>query len=169
MAERRPHGSPQLSRARSGRRSAFTLIELTLVVAAIAILSAIAIPRYSSSLNRYRVEMAAKRLVADFALARSAARASATGQVVNFATPTNGYTLTGLAAPDGRTGDYVVKLGEEPYKVTIGSIVFGTNSAQSVRFTRYGTPEVGGTIVLSSGSYQKTVMLDPVTGRAETR
>src|SRR5688572_26711119 len=169
MAERCPHDSPQLSRARGGNRSAFTLIELTLVVAAIAILSAIAVPRYANSLNRYRVEMAAKRMVADFALARSAARASAAGQLVNFATPANGYTFPGLAAPDGRTGDYIVKLGEEPYKVTIGSIAFGTNSAQSVRFTRYGTPEVGGTLVLSSGTFQKTVMLDAVTGRAETR
>jgi prepilin-type N-terminal cleavage/methylation domain-containing protein len=156
---------------RPQKSSAFTLIELVIVVAAVAVLSAIAVPKYSSSMNRYRVEMAAKRLIADFALARSAARASANGQVIDFSTPTNGYTFTGLAAPDGRSGDYTVNLADEPYKVKISSVKFGTATpaATSVTFTRFGQPTLDGLIVISSGSYSKTVGLDSITGRAEVR
>lgn len=150
---------------------AFTLIELVLVIAAIAVLSAIAVPRYSSSMNRYRVELAVKRVLADFALARSTARASANGQVVDFSTPSNGYTFTSLAAPDGRSGDYTVNLADDPYKVKISSVKFGTATpaATSVTFTRFGQPTLDGLIVISSGDYSKTIGLDSITGRAEVR
>jgi Tfp pilus assembly protein FimT len=153
------------------RVRAFTLVELVLVVAAIAALSAIAVPRYSNSMNRYRVDIAAKRVVADMALARSAARASGTGQIVDFSTPTNGYTFTGLAAPDGKSGEYTVKLSDDPYKVKISSVAFGTATpaAKSVRFTRFGVPELDGTVVVTCGDYSRTVLIDSITGRAEVR
>jgi prepilin-type N-terminal cleavage/methylation domain-containing protein len=165
-ANRRFLTDPRCSR-HAGR--GFSLIEMTFVVATIAVLAAIGIPKYAQAINRYRVDLAAKRVVADLALARSSARASGLGQVVDFATPTNGYTLTGLTASDGRAGQYVVRLSDEPYKATIGTVAFGTATpaAQSVRFTRFGTPEAGGTVVISSGGYSKTVALDPVTGTAE--
>ena len=155
----------------ASRARAFSLIELVLVIATIAVLSAIAVPKYASAMNRYRVDLAAKRVVADLALARASARASGKGQVVNFAAPANGYTMAGLAAPDGRAGDYTVRLGDEPFKCAISRVEFGSAApfATSVRFTRYGTPEAGGGVVVSSGDYSKTVLLDPVSGRAEVR
>jgi type II secretory pathway pseudopilin PulG len=149
------------------RPAAFTLIELTLVIATIAILSAVAIPRYASSLNHYRVDLATKRVIADIALARSAARASGTGLLMNFASPANGYTLVGLPAMDGRSGDYAVNLMADPYKVSLASASFGNGT--SIQFTRYGTPQAGGSVVVSSGGYAKTILVDAVTGRAEVQ
>jgi len=156
---------------RHDRAAAFTLIELVLVIATVAVLSAIAIPRYSAALSRYQVDLAAKRIVADFALARTAARASGAGQLVTFGTPANGYTLAGLPSADKRTGDYVVRLGDEPFKVAISSPAFGTPAASSVRFNRYGYPDnaAGGSVVVTSGRFSRTVVLDPVTGRAEVQ
>jgi prepilin-type N-terminal cleavage/methylation domain-containing protein len=152
-------------------RSAYTLIELSLVLAAIAILSAVAIPRYANSINRYRVELAAKRVMADLALARSAARATGLGQTINFGTPTNGYTLPGVADPDGKAGDYAVNLAAEPYKVSLGAVAFGTSSSSSasVEFTRYGYPTAAGSVVVTCGGYSKTVYLDGTTGRTEAQ
>jgi Tfp pilus assembly protein FimT len=140
---------------------------MALVIATIAILAAIGIPRYADAIHRYRVDMAAKRVVADFALARASARASGAGQVVAFTA--DGYSMAGLAAPDGRAGSYVVRLSDEPYKCTVTSAAFGSGlpAATSVRFTRYGTPEAGGTVVVAAGGYSWTVALDPVTGTAE--
>jgi prepilin-type N-terminal cleavage/methylation domain-containing protein len=148
---------------------AFTLIEMPVVSALIAILSAITIPRYASSVNRYRVEMAAKRVAADFAMARNTARTSGLGQTINFGSPANGYTMPGLAAPEGRAGDYTVKLTDEPYKVSLGSAAFGASSVTSVQFTRYGYPTAAGSVVVTSGGYSKTIYLDGTTGRTEVR
>jgi prepilin-type N-terminal cleavage/methylation domain-containing protein len=168
---------PQLTRtprSRPGRRRrprAFTLVELVLVVIAVGVLSAIAVPRYSGAVSRYRVAIAAKRVVADLALARAAARSNGASILVDFSTPSNGYTLGGVPAPDGKAGDYTVRLSDEPYKVKIASASFGTgpSAGTGVYFTRYGTPEKNGTVVVSSGDFSKTVLLDAVTGRAEVR
>jgi prepilin-type N-terminal cleavage/methylation domain-containing protein len=153
----------------SRTRPAFTLIEMSVVIVLIAILSAVAIPRYASSVNRYRVEMAAKRVAADFALARNAARTSGVGQTINFGSPSNGYTMPGLAAPDGRNGDYTVRLAHEPYKVGLGNVAFGASSVTSVQFNRYGYPTAAGSVVVTSGGYSKTIYLDGTTGRTEVR
>jgi prepilin-type N-terminal cleavage/methylation domain-containing protein len=151
------------------RPRGFTLIEITVVIVLIAIVSAIAIPRYANSINRYRVDMAAKRVAADFALARNAARASGNGQAINFGTPANGYTLPGVPALDGRTGDYSVKLTDQPYQVSLGSASFGASAITSVQFTRYGYPTAAGSVVVTSGGYSKTIYLDGTTGRTEVR
>lgn len=153
------------------RRRAFTLIEMVFVVATVAVLAAVGIPRYAQSMNRYRVDIAARRVVADLGLARTAARSAGSGQAVDFSTPANGYTLTGMASPDRRSDTYAVKLGDEPYKVAVSSVTLDAAPAgtTSVNFTRYGLPQYGGTIVLSSGGYTKSVVLDAVTGRAEVQ
>ena len=145
------------------------MVELLLVIATVAILSAIAVPRYAGSLARYRVEMAAKRVAADLMTARTRARVTSTRQVVDFTAPADGYTLVGMPAPDGAAGDYAVRLSDEPYKATLGAVSFGDAAAAEVWFDRYGTPDHAGTVVVTSGGFQRTVALDPVTGKAVVR
>jgi prepilin-type N-terminal cleavage/methylation domain-containing protein len=151
------------------RASAFTLIEMTVVIAMIAILFAVAIPRYADSVNRYRVDMAAKRVAADIGLARTSARSTSLGQTVNFGTPANGYTMPGLAAAEGRSGDYIAKLTDEPFKVKLGAVAFGSPPTTTVQFDRFGYPNTGGTVVVTSGGYSKTIYVDGTTGRTEVR
>jgi prepilin-type N-terminal cleavage/methylation domain-containing protein len=150
-------------------RPAFTLIEVTLVIVAIAIVSAIAVPRYAGAVNRYRVEMAAKRVAADLALTRNTARTSGLGQTIEFGTPANGYSMPGLAAADGRTGDYVVKLGDEPYRVSLGTVTIGSAGATLLQFTRYGDPTAAASVVVTSSGYSRTIYVDGTTGRMEVR
>jgi prepilin-type N-terminal cleavage/methylation domain-containing protein len=164
LPSRRRHRPAAVAAARG--RGAFTLVELVLVVAAVAILSAIAVPRYASALARYRVDLAAKRVAADLTFARSHARAKSTPQVVDFSTPTNGYTLTGVASPDGGAGEYIVRLGDEPYKAALGEVAFGDPASTAVWFDRFGAPDHGGIVVVTSGGFERRVALDAVTGKA---
>ena len=151
---------------RTTRRGAFTVIELVLVIATIAVLSAIAVPRYADALARYRADLAAKRVAADLMLARANARTTGTPQVVDFAAPADGYTLTGMPAPDGGAGDYAVRLSDEPYGAALDAVSFGDPPATSVTFDRYGAPNVSGGVVVKAGRYQKTVSIDVVSGKA---
>src|SRR5438105_3411892 len=75
---------PMLTRRASIFRLAFSLVELTVVLALVVIVSAIALPRYWSSAGYYRVDLAARRLAADLALAQTHARTTAQFQNVRF-------------------------------------------------------------------------------------
>ena len=67
-------------------RAGFSLLELVIVLAIVATLATIAAPRYGASLAAYRVESAARRIVADLALARSMARTENRRVIVKFDT-----------------------------------------------------------------------------------
>jgi len=154
-------------RSRRGRpiEVAFTLLELVLVVSIIGILAAVAIPRFSSSLARQRVQAAANRVVADLTLAQRHARLTSTQQTVTFDKPASRYQLVGLSDPDHPSAEYRVHLAREPYQVGIRSVDLGGDA--QVRFDGYGMPDSGGTIVLEAAAdEQVTVILDPLTGRA---
>lgn len=83
---------PSLHLARSGRRTAFTLIELLMVIAIIALLAAMGIPAITGLTNSNRSAGASRQLANDLKLARSKAIAERTTVYVVFV-PTN---FTGL-------------------------------------------------------------------------
>lgn len=145
----------------------FSLVELVLVVAIIASLAAIAVPRYARSIVRFRVESAARRIVADLDLARKSARRSSTSRTVAFTIAANTYRISGLGGLDDRSQDYAVLLSGEPYRAAIVSCDFGGDT--EVVFDGYGVPDSGGTVTVRCGDIRKTVELDPETRRATIR
>src|SRR2546423_11308670 len=89
-----------------GRR-AFSLIEMVLVLAILAMVSAIAVPRYAGSIARYRAETAARRVAADLALAAAHAADAGKPQLVVFVA--RSYQMPGMPHLDGKSyGDYTV-------------------------------------------------------------
>lgn len=154
------------NRDRTGRRG-FTLVELAIVVLIVGIMVAAAAPRFADSLVYYRAEAAAKRIEADLKLARKQAITSSSAQAVDFVTGSNKYILTGMEHPDHPSLEYEVKLSEAPYLVLLGSADFGGD--ETVQFDGYGVPDSGGTVVVQSGQYQKTITLDPDSGRASVQ
>ena len=148
-------------------RPGFTLVEAVIVLAVMAILAAIAAPRYSATMANYRVTLAARRLAADVALAQSAARAASASRTIVFDASHNSYAIANVAALDGRGGSYAVALGADPYAVAINSVTFTDNVADStLKFDGFGAPDSGATIVLKFGAYQRTVLVDGTTGAA---
>jgi len=145
---------------------AFTLTEITVVVAIIAVLGAVAMPQYALALARYRVAMAEQRILSDLALAQAVAKTSSAGQSVVFNIASNNYQLTGYAGPlsGPAQSTYTVSLAVDPYDSTLVSASF--NNAAQLTYDRFGQPVSGGTIVLQVGSYQKTITVDPNSGKA---
>lgn len=142
----------------------FSLVELVLVIAIIGVLSAIALPRFSGTMARNRLQSAAQRVAADLNLAQRQARLSSGRRKVVFLPTTNAYRVPGVAHPFHPTLTYEVQLDEEPYGVQIAAVDFDGDA--EVIFNGFGEPDSGGTVVLASGGYQMTVVLNMEDAKA---
>ena len=60
---------------------------------------------------------------------------------------------------------YVVALADEPYNASIASVDFGADTF--VVFDGYGVPDSSGFVVIQSGAYTKTIVLNQDSGRVE--
>ena len=147
----------------SRRSSAFSLAEAMIVLAIMAVLSAIAIPRFANAIQTSAVDLAARRLAADLRLAQAQAIKTVTQKSVTFDTAANTYTLVGMTLPDHPSKTYTVKIGERPYEgAKITSVDF---SGTTLTFDRFGGPVTAGTVVISLQGRQKTVRVGAGAGR----
>lgn len=142
------------------------MLEVVCVIMIIATLAAVAVPRFGNTLARQRVDAAARRIVADLALAQRHARTTNASQTVRFTPATHAYTLIGMPHPDHPSSPYRVLLSEEPYRASIDSAEFGADLY--IIFDVFGVPDSGGWVVISVGDHTRTVTVDARTGRAAT-
>lgn len=143
----------------------FTLAELLIAMLLVAILAAIALPKWTDALRRRKLAMAAHRIVADIHRAQSAATVSSSSKIITFNTALHQYTISGLSSLETGSALYTVNLAHEPFQCQLNS-VFGQTGTQSLTFNGYGETGTSGNIVLSAGSNQKTIVFSAATGRA---
>lgn len=141
------------------RPKGFTLVELMIVIAIMAILVKIAVPRYAMAANRQQAEAAARRIAADLEEARQAARSLSATVTVVFS-PTNAsydvfYPATGSAAALTRT----IRLGRPPLSAQITGVSFTAPSATTVTFNGYGIASSSGTVTVKAGNFVKKVTI----------
>ncbi len=126
-----------------------------MVVAIVAILGSIALPRMSASERRYRLELAAARLAADLDAARSYARANAEGVTITFNTVTETATFAGMRGDHGT--DYVLDLARAPYRIDMATADFGGES--KLAFDGYGSTSSTGSVTLKLGTSTVSVTI----------
>ena len=113
----------------SGRRTGFTLTELTVVLTALGILTAMAMPRIDDTRNRLTLEAATHEFARGFSLARSEAIR---------------LNRTVTIQPAGDTA-YVLPSGQRSLPE---GATFSATPADSISFAPFGPPVVG------AGTYQ---------------
>ncbi len=151
------------SRFEISRGSGFSLLELVLVAAIIAIVAAVAIPRYGRASGRYKADLAARRVAADLRQAQLYARMISASCTIAFTPATSTYQVMNTPSLDGTGGTYTVTLTARPYEARIVSVNFG--GATQVVFSGWGLPSKAGTVVIAAGSEQRTISVDGQTGR----
>lgn len=139
------------------RAAAFSLVELLLVITIIALVAAMAVPRYGQSVARYRAQCAARRVAADLTLARSAAKAASAGRIVTFNTVADSYTLGHVHHLDHALQPYTVTLSDSPYHAQLYYADFG--GAPQAEFDMYGAPKWSGKVIVRVGEFEQTVAL----------
>lgn len=149
-------------------RRGFSLIELTMILATVAIIAAVAVPRYTSAVQHYQLDSAARQIAADIALAKSRANFGSTAVIISFSPSNSSYQIVGMPALNGATGWYTVNLAADPYRVTLVGATFGngatSTSGSQLTFDGYGTPVTGGSVVIGNGTSRRTITVDASSG-----
>jgi prepilin-type N-terminal cleavage/methylation domain-containing protein len=147
------------------RHIGFTLLDLMMAMAVIAIVAAIATPRYANAVTRYRAEAAARRVAADLALARQTAKSTSSSTTVQFDAADDSYLIPNVRELDTVGTMYRVQLQDPPYQAQIVSVDLGGD--WQIIFDGFGIPDSGGFVIVQAGDYQYTVVVDPETGAVE--
>lgn len=160
MNRLRPNTVP----VRRGNRSAFTLIELVIVVMIVSIFAAAAAPRYLDALANFRDDTTIRRIVADLEMAKRRARQTSSPQSIVFYVADNRYEITGMQDLDRSNKIYEFRFGGKTSQAKLISADFGGST--TLVFDIYGQPSKAGTIVFNAGRGDLTIKLE-ASGRID--
>lgn len=143
-------------------RGGVSLLEVTLVVLILGIITAAGTLRFAAALETHRVQRAAARIAADIEAARHAARSRNQNITITFDVPNHAYSITGMTNPDRQSAVFSVAINDDILNSRLVSANFGGDAV--LQFTGFGMPDSGGVLTLKSGATVKTVTVTAGTG-----
>ena len=150
------------------RRSGLTLIELTMVLLIMGILTAVAAPRLTSQLNQHSVGAVRSLIQADLKAAQQEALTTSSSVTVSIDRLQNVYQIT---ANRGGTATVLktIRINNDPWNSTITSLLKGSakTSVDTMALTVNGAGIFAENVVinLASGSATARATVDAATGR----
>ena len=165
--------TPAITRARakaisSPCRSGLTLIELTMVLLIMGILTAVAAPRLTTQLNQHSVESIRSLIETDLKAAQQEALTTSSMVTFSIDRPRNLYSIT---AKRGGTATVLktIRIDADPWNSQITSLLKGSTktSVDTMALTINGAGVFAENLVinLASGSATGRTTVDAATGR----
>lgn len=143
-------------------RRAFSMVELLVVLAILGVFAGAASVRLTASAERARTDAAARRIVNAIEDAQSRARTESTKCKVRFIA--NPPTIEIKGPLTGHEGLDTIRLDHSPYRVRLKNTTLG--GRDGIEFDRYGRPDTGGYVLVTSGRFDRTITIDAESGRA---
>ena len=149
------------------RHHGYSLMEMVIVMLTLGIVAAVAVPRYTASLNRYRTQVAVQRLAQDIELCRRHARFTSQNVTLTVSFGKSFYRISSVDSPLRPGNPYEVIIGDEGTNGAICPVVNGVVSSGSrsttpdltITFDRYGNPLQSAEIGIRYGSSTGIVQL----------
>lgn len=140
-------------------RKGFSLVELTVVLVVLAMVGAIAFPRWAAAQANYQLQHARQRLERDLLLVQASARAAGADRRVLFNLAANTYELEGVGG--SLDGVAVVALDEEPFGAQL--IGLTGDDAGAWTFDGYGA-FAGGSLTLRVAGVDRVLAVRYTSG-----
>jgi len=145
-------------------RKGFTLLEAVITVMIMGVIATVAVPRYSTAIDRYSVQAAAVRIASDLAYAREMAEAQSRNVTVTFDSDLDSYSSGDVSDPFHPGRKWRVSLADTAYVADLHSADF--EGVPAVTFDFSGYPSSAGWVVVERGSEMRTVQVHAATGKA---
>ena len=147
-------------------KKGFTLVELIIVVAILAILAAFAVPNYFNFLKTVTITEQTEKVAAELRYIRDYAAARSIPCVLTITAP-NGTTGSYRFNKDNSGGEDIVLPSEPTVEIPFPDNVIVTANLDDVTFTDTGRPdeEIRITLTNSQEDLSKDIIINQVTGR----